>query len=127
MNVRVFLIDDHEEARTTLARRLSRDERVDLVGAASSVEEAAALLPDARPDLVLLDIHGQNGLHVEACRRLRRLTGARVVIFTSFLTGELWTAAKEAGASDYLLKQIDTARLSRELVRLAERHSARTG
>jgi len=125
MRLRVLLVDDHDDARVTLQRRLRRDERLELVGAARTAEEAVALLPEARPDIVLLDIHGHNGRGIDACRRLRRLTDAPVVIFTSFLTEELWAAARDAGATDYLLKEIGTGRLRRELAGLVERHKAK--
>ena len=121
MKVRLLLVDDHDDARTTLVQRLRRDARLQLVGAASTLEEAARLLPDARPDIVLLDIHGHDGRGVEACRALRQLTDAPVVVFTSYVTPALWRAAKEAGAADYLFKHVDTDRLSKAIVRLAER------
>ncbi len=126
MSVRVLLVDDHDDARTTLARRLSRDRRLELIGAAASLKDAANLLPDAQPDIVLLDMHGLGQHGVDACRTLRSLTDAPVVAFASFMTPELWAAAREAGAVAYLLKHIDTERISRELVRLAERHRGGT-
>ena len=122
MRVRVLLVDDHDDARTTLAQRLRRDRRLELIGAARGLEEAADLLPGACPDIVLLDIHGHAGRGVDACCRLRQMTDAPVVVFTSFMTPELWAAAQAAGAADYLLKHIDTDRLSREVFRLARRH-----
>ena len=122
MKVRVLLIDDHEDARTTLARRLGRDPRLELLGTASELEEAARILLHVRPDIVLLDIHRSDGRGMDACWALRTVTDAPVVVFTSFLTAALWEAAREAGAADYLLKHIDTDRLSQQIVRLAERH-----
>ncbi len=122
MSVRVLLVDDHDDARTTLARRLRRDRHLDLIDVAASVNEAADLLARARPDIVLLDIHGHDGRGVDACRALRQLTDAPVIAFISFMTPDLWAAVRKAGATDYLLKQVDTERLSREIVRLAERH-----
>ncbi len=122
MSVRVLLVDDHDDARTTLARRLRRDRRLELIGAASSLKDAVDLLPEAHPDIVLLDMHCLAGRGVDACRTLRELTEAPLVAFASFMTPELWSAAREAGAVDYLLKHIDTERISSELVRLAERH-----
>jgi DNA-binding NarL/FixJ family response regulator len=127
MNVRVLLVDDHHDVRTSLAQRLQGDPHLDLVGAAGSLEEAAALLRQAGTDtdIVLLDIHGHNGHGLEVCRTLHELTDAPVVLFTSFMTPELWAAGREAGAADLLLKHIDTDRLSREILRLADRHRER--
>jgi DNA-binding NarL/FixJ family response regulator len=122
MNIRLLLVDDHEDARTALARRLQRDPRLELVGTVSSVEEAAGLLPRACPDIVLLDIHQHDGGGVDVCRALHELTDAPVVILASFMTPELWGTVQRVGAADYLLKHIDTDRLSREIIRLAERY-----
>lgn len=126
MSVRVLLVDVHDDTRISLARRLSRDPRLELVGSASCVDEAASILLHARPDIVLLDIHRSDEHGVDACRALRELTEAPVVAFTSFMTPGLWEEVKEAGAADSLLKHIDTDRLGREICRLAERHGRGT-
>ncbi|MEX0786000.1 MAG: response regulator [Dehalococcoidia bacterium] len=122
MKVRVLLIDDHDDARAALAERLRRDARLDLVGSVHSLEEAGALIANARPDVVLLDTHRRDGRGIDACRELRRLTDAPVVALASFMTPQLWRAFQEAGATDYLLKHVDTQRLGRSIVRFAGRH-----
>ncbi len=116
--VGVLLIDSHDDARATLAKRLRRDRRLELVGATASLSEAADLL--ASSDIVLLDVHEREGRGVDACRAIRKLTHAPVVTLTSFMTPELWAEVKEAGAVDYLLKHVDTDQLGSELVRLAK-------
>ncbi len=121
-DVRVLLVDDNEEARGALAKRLRRCPQLELVGIAAGPEEAACLLPAALPDIVLLDLHGHDGRGTAACRKLQELTDAPVVVLAAFMTPELWAPARDAGAADYLLKHIDTNRLERELRRLAERH-----
>jgi CheY-like chemotaxis protein len=121
--VRVLLIDGHDEARDTLARRLRRDGRLELIGATASLPEAAGLLASA--DIVLLDVHGRERRGVDTCRAILEVTDAPLVAFTSFMTPELWSEVKQAGAVDYLLKHVDTERLGSELVRLAKRRPAR--
>ena len=122
LKVRALLVDDHAEARAALAERLGRHHGLELIAVASSLREAQEVLPESDPDIVLIDIHGHSGGGVEGCRLLRSLTDAPVVVFTSYMTYDLWTAAREAGAADYLLKDIDTERLSRRIIRLAEAH-----
>lgn len=122
MKIRVLLIDDHEDARTALAGRLRRDARLNLIGSAGSLEEAAALISDGRPDVVLLDTHRRDGSGIEACRKLRERTDAPVVALASFMTPQLWRAFQKAGATDYLLKHIDTQRLGRSIVQFADSH-----
>ena len=121
--VRVLVIDDHVEARDSLVRLLSRDDGLDIVGTASTVDDAARLLPGVCPEIVLLDIRHSDGDRVAACRALKQLTEAPVVAFMSYVTADLWSEAREAGVVDYLLKHVDSHRLGREIRRLAERHS----
>lgn len=121
MKVRVLLIDDHEDARTTLAARLRRDARLELVGSVSELDEAANVISNGRPDVVLLDTHRRDGRTVEACRELRALTDAPLVALASYMTPQLWRAIEQAGATAYLLKHVDSQRLGRSIVRLADR------
>jgi len=118
-------MDDHEEARSSLARRLERSGCLDVLGATAELEEAAALLRREPPDIVLLDLYRRDRRGLEICRSLCELTSAPVVVFTSILTHKLWSSAHEAGAADYLLKQISTDRLVAELAQLVERHRRR--
>ncbi len=122
MKPRVLLLDSHNDVRSSLVERLNREPSIDVVGAAASVAEAERILAERPADVVLVDIHEQGGDGVNACRRLKELSDATVVAFTSFLTAELWRAAQDAGAVDYLLKHIDTGQLSRQIARLVERH-----
>jgi DNA-binding NarL/FixJ family response regulator len=114
-----LLVDGHDEARQALAERLRRDGRIEFLGAARDVEGATLLLSTARPDVILLDIHGSDG-GVQDCRVLRGATEALIVIFASFMTPERWSAARQVGAGGYLLKHIGSELLGSEIVRLAE-------
>ena len=120
--VRVLLIDDQPDVHSALTQRLRRDHRLEVVGTAGSVVEAADLLADARPDIVLLDIHGRRQHGIDACTALGQLTDAPVIVFAAYMTPELWAAVHEAGAVDYLLKHVDTDQLSRQIVGFVRRH-----
>jgi DNA-binding NarL/FixJ family response regulator len=122
MAVHVLLIDDHDDARRSLSQRLQRSKTVQLIGAVANVEEARAVLANQRVDVILLDLHRHDSQGIELGRALRELTDAPMVALTSFMTPELWTKARAAGFVDYLLKHVDTQRLSREIARLAQRH-----
>ena len=124
MKVRVLLVDGRDDARNTLAERLRRGSRLELVGAAADLGEAAQLLAAAQPDIVLLDFHHGDEQGIDLCRGLRSLTEAPVVALTSFMTPQLWEEAKAAGVTDYLLKHVDSDRLSCDVIRLAARSSA---
>ena len=116
--IRVMIVDDHEVVRRELAAALGRCPAVDMVGATGGAEEAALWVSERRPDVVLLDVKRDDGGGLDLCRRLSG-NGHRcaVVILTSYLSGDDWRDAREAGAADYLLKQIDSKAL---LAKIAE-------
>ncbi len=127
MNVRVLLVDGHEEARQSLVRRLERDGRVAVAAQVSTVAEAGAVVRDTPCDLTLMNIQSHNGGAISLCRELRELTDIPLVVLTSFMTDEHWHALRKAGAADYLLKHADSQLLCNAIVRLADRYQADEG
>jgi len=103
--IRVFICDDHDLVRRGLRSFLETEPTVEVVGEATSGEEALTRAPASRPDVVLMDLlmPGMGG--VEATRRLlERVPDTRVVVLTSVVTDEQVLPALEAGALSYLLK-----------------------
>lgn len=65
----IFIVDDHPAIRGVLARAIQRQPDLTVCGEAGSVEEALTRIPQARPDLVLIDISlqgPQTGLQLVA-------------------------------------------------------------
>jgi len=104
--VRVALVDDHALMRQGISTILSAQPDIEVVGEASSGEEALELVPRVRPDVVCMDVEmpGIGGL--EATRRLvdDSSVTARILILTTFEREDYLLAALEAGASGFLLK-----------------------
>ena len=71
--VRIVLADDHALFRAGLAALLESESRFDVVGEASTGEEAVDLARSLKPDIVVMDLSmpGTNGL--EATRRIAAL------------------------------------------------------
>jgi two-component system response regulator DevR len=110
--IRVMIVDDHERVRRELVTSLARCETVEVVGATGCADEAACWLVERHPDVVLLDVKRDDGGGLDLCRRLSgNGHGCAVVVLTSYLSGEEWREAREAGATDYLFKQIDSKAL----------------
>ena len=112
MSVRVLLVDDHPVVRSGLRAVLAATSRVDVVGEASSGEQALALVPSINADVVLMDLNLGDGMDGVATTQ-RILTGdagaggARppaVLILTTYDHDADIVRAVEAGASGYLLK-----------------------
>jgi two-component system response regulator DevR len=110
--IRVMIVDDHERVRCELVTSLARCETVEVVGATGCAQEAARWLAERHPDVVLLDVKRDDGGGLDLCRCLSgNGHGCAVVVLTSYLSGEEWREAREAGATDYLFKQIDSKAL----------------
>jgi two-component system, NarL family, response regulator LiaR len=102
--VRVALVDDHELFRHGL-RDLLEAHGLEVVGEASSGEEAIGLAAEQIPDVVLMDLSMPGISGVEATRQIRVDTPhTRLVMLTVSADEEDVNEAILAGASGYLLK-----------------------
>jgi DNA-binding NarL/FixJ family response regulator len=107
MSVRVFLLDDHEIVRRGLRDLLEAQADVEVVGEASTAEEAIGRIPATKPDVAVLDVRLPDGNGVEVCRDIRtRDPEIQCLILTSFADDDALFDAIMAGASGYVLKQI---------------------
>ncbi len=104
MPVSIVLVDDHDLFRRGL-RDLLQEHGFEIVGEASSGEEAIELAAEKIPDVILMDISMPGIGGVEAARRIRLGTPhTRVVMLTVSADDEVVDDAILAGASGYLLK-----------------------
>jgi len=67
--VRVLVVDDHALFAEALMLTLGIDERIEVIGSASSGVEAVSLAEAMRPDVVLMDVHMPTMDGIEATRR----------------------------------------------------------
>ena len=120
MSVRVVLADDQTLVRAGFRALLENADDIEVVGEAANGAEAVELARSARPDVVLMDIRMPLLDGLEATRRIvadELLAGVRVVVLTTFELDEYVFEALRAGASGFLLKDIDPADL-RQAVRV---------
>ncbi|MFF8593900.1 response regulator [Streptomyces sp. NPDC015220] len=105
--IRVFLLDDHEVVRRGVHDLLNDEADIEVVGEAGTVEQALARVPALRPDVAVLDVRLPDGDGVTVCRELRsRLPELACLMLTSFDDEEALLDSIMAGASGYVLKQI---------------------
>ena len=131
--MRILLVEDHKESRTSLQRLIERRGH-EVVGVASA-EEAKRELDAQEFPFLILDwmLPGENG--VQLCQELRgRPRGDEMFILLVTARGDTEDLehALKAGANDYLTKPLDlgllNVRLSvaeRQIRELAERNHAR--
>ena len=109
-NLRVVMADDHAPIRARIRTALESGGCL-VCGEGVTAQEAVDLAVEHRPDVVLLDIH-MPGSGIQAARQISRvLPEAAIVMLTQSRDDDDLFDALRAGASGYLLKDIDPARL----------------
>jgi DNA-binding NarL/FixJ family response regulator len=106
----VLLADDQNLVRAGFRVLLERSGDIEVVGEVADGAEAVDAARAARPDVVLMDIRMPVLDGLEATRRIvadELLAGVRVVVLTTFELDEYVFEALRAGASGFLLKDID--------------------
>ena len=105
MSTTVMLVDDHELIRQGLAKAFERDEEMEIVGQAGSVNEALAAYRDLTPDVVVTDLQLPDGLGLEIVRAVRSENDTvGLVVLTMHAGDDQIFAAMEAGASAFVGK-----------------------
>src|ERR1700748_2543827 len=109
--LRVLIADDHAPSRDDVQRALERAERFGVCAALADAAEAIQAAVRERPDVCLLDIRMPGSGVAAAWEITSRLPDARVVMLTVSRRDSDLFAALRAGASGYLLKDLDPDRL----------------
>ncbi|WP_314175918.1 response regulator transcription factor [Streptomyces winkii] len=105
--ITVFLLDDHEVIRRGVHELLSAEPDIEVIGETDNAADAVKRIPEARPDVAVLDVRLPEGSGIEVCRELRsRNPEIACLILTSFPDEEARVHAVLAGASGYVLKGI---------------------
>jgi two-component system, NarL family, nitrate/nitrite response regulator NarL len=117
MKVRVVIADDHPLYREGVARSLSEDAAIEVVGQAQDAAGAVELSDRLAPDVLLLDISMPQGGGIAALREvMTRAKPPRVAMLTASEEDDDVMQALKAGAQGYILKGVG----SRELVSLVK-------
>jgi nitrogen regulation protein NR(I) len=107
---KLLLIDDEEDVQYSF-RRIFDSPEIELT-TTSSGEEGLKLIPEIKPDLVLMDIRMGGISGMETLRRIRQMDSKLLVILmTAYGTTQTAIEAMKLGAYDYLLKPFDIPKL----------------
>lgn len=103
--IKVFLLDDHDLVRQGLRDLLAPAREIHVVGEGSSARSAAASILRLGADVMVLDLHLQDGSGVHVCRQVRAVDpSVRGLLVTSADDDEAQSAAVLAGASGVVVK-----------------------
>ena len=116
---RVVLVDDHALFRVGVRTELGAS--VDVVGEAGTVEEAVALIRDADPDVVLLDVHlPDGGGEAVIAGVAKERPGVRFLALSVSDAADDVIGVIRAGARGYVTKTISGEELTDAIHRVAE-------
>ncbi|MFL5756105.1 MAG: response regulator [Chloroflexota bacterium] len=102
--IRVLLVDDHQLLTESLAKILSLEPDITVIGVAATVADAKTLARE-RVDVVLMDYRLPDGTGADATRAIKaRWPSARVVMLTALNDDETVLESIQAGADGYLTK-----------------------
>jgi DNA-binding NarL/FixJ family response regulator len=106
--IRVLLVDDHPMYRHGVKTLLESKEDLEVIGEASSGEEAVELAGLLQPDVVLMDIRMQGMNGIEATRLITSQNQkTKVLVVTMFEDDRNVFTAMRVGARGYILKDAD--------------------
>lgn len=106
MKRKVYIVEDHEVVRESYLMLLELADDLEVCGTANTAEAALEQLPEAAPDLLLVDVSlpGMSGIDL-----VKRLQADDALVPTLMLTGHdreaYRVAALEAGARGFVMKQ----------------------
>ncbi len=102
--IRILIADDHEAVRSGVAAILQADGGIEVVAEAENGFDALAACHRVSPDVALVDLRMPGTDGVWATERITAETATRVLVLTTYDSGDLIASALAAGAHGYLLK-----------------------
>jgi DNA-binding NarL/FixJ family response regulator len=119
--LRLLLIDDHAEVAQALAARLRATSGLEVLPPEGDAERALRQAAALRPEVVLVETKRSDGRGLELVSKIARTQPQPcVIVLTSYPSEwEAW-AMRQAGAADYMLKEIGTGALVERVMALVE-------
>jgi DNA-binding NarL/FixJ family response regulator len=118
--IRLCIAENEALVREGLRRVLELDSELEVAGEACDAEEALAVVREARPDVVLLDMRMPRGGGLRVLEELEREPASPpCLVLTTFDDADALLAAARAGARGYLLKDVTAEELGKAIRCLA--------
>jgi DNA-binding NarL/FixJ family response regulator len=109
---KIAIVEDSRPTREGLERIINLSPDYECVCVCSTAEEALQLLPQQKPEIVLMDIQLPGMTGIECVARLKeQFPDLQVIMLTVYADPDRIFSAIRAGASGYLLKRSAPARL----------------
>ncbi|HEY5480219.1 MAG TPA: response regulator transcription factor, partial [Verrucomicrobiae bacterium] len=128
MAISVAIVEDNPEVRRNLSRYIGGAPGFRCACACASAEEALRVIPQSSPDVVLMDIQLPRMSGITCTASLKKvLPSVPVMMLTVYEDTDAIFNALKAGASGYLLKRSDPAKVLEALTELHHGGAPMTG
>lgn len=109
MQIKILLVEDQKLMRIGIKSLFCDYPELEIIGEAANGKEAIEKAKLIKPDVVLMDLGLPDMSGVEAVKQiLEHNNNIRIIVLTSHTSEEEVTAALQAGASAYVIKDIST-------------------
>lgn len=113
----ILIADDHPVFRKGLRALLTAMPTAELVGEATTGEEATKLAEQLQPDVILMDLQMPGGGGLAAIRRIVQTSPhIRILVVTMFEDDDSVFAAMRGGARGYVLKDMNDDEITRAIL-----------
>src|SRR5437763_6415568 len=107
---RVFIVDDHPAVREALGIRIASQPDLQVCGEAADMSEALRLIPNAKPDVAVVDISLKSSSGLDLIKRIKeRGDHVRILVWSMHSDTFYAERALRAGACGYISKDHATS------------------
>jgi DNA-binding NarL/FixJ family response regulator len=125
MNVSVYICDNYGALRDLMRFALEDDSRIQVVGEAEDAITCVRELPDARPDVLVLDLRMPGVTGLEAVPEIRAASpDTRIVVYSQYIDDRTEADLREAGVEAWLKKDEDLNELRATVLNVGGRADA---
>jgi DNA-binding NarL/FixJ family response regulator len=117
----IYIVEDHPVMRQGYAALVEAEMGLEICGQTGSASEAHQEIPDAEPDLAIVDLSLQEGSGLELVKDLQDLCPDLSILVVSVHDEELYAErVLQAGASGYLRKSVPADKVATAIHRILE-------
>ena len=118
--ISVIIADDHRLVAEGIEKLIDGSNTAKVVGIADNISDAALLVADKQPDILLLDVAMPDGDGIDAIAKLKNTNcGLRVIVLTIYAEPSVIRRAIEGGADGYILKNTGSKELIEGIMTVA--------
>lgn len=114
--IRVLIVDNHPLFRLGIRAQLELDPAFLVVGEAESGSSAITMIPTCHPDVIVMDLHFQEGVSgLDTIRHIHQIDSHIAVLVITTFDDDYVLAAIQAGACGYMVKDTDPSDVVRAI------------